>query len=64
LKPEFASVRFALPPRLDADLDPAERLGQVVEPGQVHLGEVVDLLPGDASTVAIVAVCPAWLAAR
>jgi hypothetical protein len=29
-------------PRLHAHLDPAERLGQCVEPGQVHLGEVVD----------------------
>ena len=33
--------------RLDADLDAAERLGQVVEPGQVHFHEVVDLHAGD-----------------
>ena len=26
---------------------PPNACGQVVEPGQVHLGEVVDLLPGD-----------------
>ena len=32
---------------LHADRDAAERLRQVVEAGQVHLGEVVDLLPGD-----------------
>src|SRR5215472_5648947 len=30
-----------------ADLDAAERLGQVEEPGEVHLSEMVDAHPGD-----------------
>ena len=66
-----ASVRLpASLPRLGerrayADLDAAERRGQVVEPGQVDLDEVVDVLAGDRlARWRSVAAWPAWLACR